>query len=168
MKNPTRQTIAEPIAIPLGEGIVGTVAATRRGEVVHDTRQDARYIADQFDGASELAVPMVCAGTLLGVIDSEADAVGAFADPDLQIFEAFANVAAGRVASLRGERQHRERRRPASDNGPRHWASWRAACARLQQPAHGHRDAHRPGRGSTAPRAACIARRRAARRRAVG
>ena len=108
VKNPTRHTIVEPIAIPIGEGIVGTVAATRRGEVVQDTRQDARYIADQFDGASELAVPMICAGTLLGVIDSEADTVEAYAESDLQIFQAFANVAAGRVASLRSERQHRE------------------------------------------------------------
>lgn len=58
IKNPKSRTIAEPISIPLGEGIVGTVALTKVPELVQDTRLDPRYITDQFDGASEVTVPI--------------------------------------------------------------------------------------------------------------
>jgi len=108
VKNPTRWTIAEPIAIPIGEGIVGTVAKTRRAEIVADTRQDPRYIADQFAGASELTVPIVFQDEVIGVLDSEAEGVNVYTEGDLELFQSIANVAASRIAWLRSEQQRAE------------------------------------------------------------
>lgn len=98
IKNPTKHTIAEAITIPIGEGIVGTVALTQVSELVSDTREDPRYISDQFRGCSELTVPIVFQGTVIGVLDSEADRPHAYSQNDLLIFQAMANVAASRIA----------------------------------------------------------------------
>jgi signal transduction histidine kinase len=105
IKNPTKHTIAEPITIPIGEGIVGTVAHTQTPELIEDTRQDSRYISDQFAGCSELTVPIVFQGTVIGVLDSEADRTHAYSQNDLIIFQAMANVSASRIAWLQGEQQ---------------------------------------------------------------
>ncbi len=45
-KNPQGREILDPIRIPLGQGIVGTVAATGRPALIPDTREDPRYIRD--------------------------------------------------------------------------------------------------------------------------
>ena len=114
VKNPTRRTIAEPIAIPLGEGIVGTVAMTRRAEVVPDTRLDPRYISDQYEGASEITVPIIFQDEVIGVLDSEAGGVNVHTMEDLELFQSIANVAASRIAWLRSEQQR------ALDEADRH------------------------------------------------
>lgn len=105
VKNPTQRTINEPIVIPIGEGIVGTVARTRIPEIVPDTRLDPRYISDQFDGFSELTVPIVFQGEVIGVLDSEAERTHAFRQSDLTIFQAMANVGASRIAWFLGEQK---------------------------------------------------------------
>ena len=73
IKNPKDREIFERIEIPVGEGIVGTVALTGESEIVCDTRTDSRYINDQYDGLSELAVPVVYEGETIAVIDSESN-----------------------------------------------------------------------------------------------
>src|SRR5262245_45126403 len=57
-KNPKGREILAPITIPLGQGVVGSVAATGRAERIADTRQDPRYICDDQMRLSELAVPI--------------------------------------------------------------------------------------------------------------
>lgn len=70
-KNPSGHIISNMIEIPLGEGIVGAVAATQQPEIVTDTRRDPRYIVDDASRCSEITVPIVLEGKLLGIIDSE-------------------------------------------------------------------------------------------------
>ena len=111
IKNPTQRTIIEPIIIPIGEGIVGTVARTRVPEIISDTRLDDRYISDQFEGCSELTVPIVFQGEIIGVLDSEAEQTNAYSQEDLTIFQAMANVAASRIAWFLGEQQRLKRER---------------------------------------------------------
>ncbi len=120
VKNPQDRTIHDPIAIPLGQGIVGTVAARGCGEVVDNTRTDPRYISDQFAGASEMAVPLLFQGAVLGVLDSEAEQPGRYTCDDLALFQALANVAASRVAWLLSER---ERAREEQDRAARRMAA---------------------------------------------
>ena len=105
VKNPTRWTIAEPIAIPIGEGIVGTVARTRCPEIVANTGLDKRYISDQFRGASELSVPIIFQDRLIGVLDTEAEGTDVYTQDDLELFQSFAMVAATRIAWLQSEQQ---------------------------------------------------------------
>ncbi len=64
-------TVLNPIEIPVGKGIVGSVAETGRAELVHDTAKDSRYIVDDARRLSELTVPIIHDGKVIGIIDSE-------------------------------------------------------------------------------------------------
>lgn len=106
-KNPRGRDIKNPIVIPVGRGIVGTVARTGIAEIVSDTREDARYIFDEFAGRSELTVPIVYQGAVLGVLDSESSTIDHFTVQDLDEFQLIANITASRIASAREERERR-------------------------------------------------------------
>ncbi len=96
-KNPHNLDIKNPIKIPLGIGIVGTVAETGAAEIVFDTRQDERYIIDDSHRLSEIAVPIYHEGELLGVIDSEHSKVGFYTDQHLVILNTIAAIAANKL-----------------------------------------------------------------------
>src|SRR3546814_17302936 len=70
-KNPDGYTIAHAIEIPLGSGIVGSVAASLKPEIIADATKDPRYIIDDKKRLSEITVPIMLDGKLLGIIDSE-------------------------------------------------------------------------------------------------
>lgn len=70
-KNPEGRMIKDAITIPVGEGIVGSVALTAKPERIADTRVDPRYIIDDDFRLSELAVPIMLNGSCIGVIDTE-------------------------------------------------------------------------------------------------
>lgn len=63
--------VNNPIEIPLGSGIVGTVALTGVAEIIGNTQRDKRYIVDDQPRLSEIAVPILVEGKVFGVIDSE-------------------------------------------------------------------------------------------------
>jgi sigma-B regulation protein RsbU (phosphoserine phosphatase) len=104
-KSPSQREIKSPITIPIGEGIVGTVAKTGHAEIVADTSQDPRYISDQFAGRSELTVPIVYQGDVLGILDSEAGRTHAYNDGHLELLQSVANIAASRIAFALEERE---------------------------------------------------------------
>jgi len=70
-KHDRGKNIKNPIVIPVGKGIVGTVAKTGVTEVIPDTTKDKRYILDDQQRLSELTVPIIADGEIIGVIDSE-------------------------------------------------------------------------------------------------
>lgn len=70
-KQSKSDTINNPIEIPFGEGIVGSVAKTGIPELIPDTSKDPRYIVDDQYRYSELAVPIIADGVVIGVIDTE-------------------------------------------------------------------------------------------------
>src|SRR5580700_3928293 len=63
------QNLAENLRIPMGQGITGTAAATARSVRVSDTTNDPRYINAIDHVRSELAVPLMLQGTVIGVLD---------------------------------------------------------------------------------------------------
>lgn len=65
------KTIVDEITIPIGKGIVGTVALTGKPELIKDTSKDPRYIIDDDIRLSEITVPIFYDGRIIGVIDSE-------------------------------------------------------------------------------------------------
>lgn len=99
-KSPEGQKILNPIEIPFGEGIVGTVAETRHAELIADTREDSRYIVDDEPRLSELTVPIVMDNRVLGVIDSEHSEVGFFTKQHLDLLTIIASMASTRIAAL--------------------------------------------------------------------
>ncbi len=70
-KNPEKHEILNPIVIPLGKGITGYAALHGKYVLVPDTTKDSRYILDDQERYSELAVPIFIGGKIFGVIDTE-------------------------------------------------------------------------------------------------
>ena len=96
-KNPEEREILDPIVIPVGEGIVGSVAATGKIEWVNDTRVDKRYILDDSFRCAELAVPILLEGEVIGVLDSEHPEAHFFSDEDVKLFTTIASLASTRI-----------------------------------------------------------------------
>ncbi len=142
-KNPEGKIIKDEIIIPLGQGIVGTVAQTGVPENITDTRLDHRYIIDDEERLSELAVPILLKDEIIGVIDSEHHAVGFYTVEDQRVLEAIASMSADRIhlsiqkAKLKVEKQKleetvRERTKELSETVE----SLRRSNALLEQYAH--------------------------------
>jgi sigma-B regulation protein RsbU (phosphoserine phosphatase) len=78
-----RQEVVEHWRIPMNEGIIGAAATTGHAIRVADVRQDSRYL-NALDGVlSELAVPLIVQGHVIGVLDIESSQLGYFT-PDQQ------------------------------------------------------------------------------------
>jgi L-methionine (R)-S-oxide reductase len=77
----------EHVRIPIGEGICGAAAASGRTEVVDDVNADARYLACFPSTRSEIVVPIVYEGRVVGEIDIDSDRPAAFADADRAYLE---------------------------------------------------------------------------------
>ncbi|MEP6951228.1 MAG: histidine kinase [Ginsengibacter sp.] len=92
-----------PIEIPVGKGIVGTVALTGIAEIVPDVTKDARYIKDDMQRASEIAVPVIYNNMILGVIDSESQQENFYSQRHLQILTTIASHCAERIIKLKTE-----------------------------------------------------------------
>ena len=65
------RNINNKISLELGQGIVGEVARTGKAELIGDTSKDTRYVADDAVRLSEITVPIISEGEVIGVIDSE-------------------------------------------------------------------------------------------------
>ncbi len=85
------------IRIPLGQGVCGTAAATRTTQLVDDVHAFPGHIACDADSASELVVPMMRGGVLIGVIDLDSPTVARFDADDARGVEALAAVLATRL-----------------------------------------------------------------------
>ncbi len=96
-KNPELRNIFNPIEIPVGEGVVGHVAQTGEVQLVSDTRNDPRYIADDDFRLSELAVPIEHDGRTIGVLDSEHPDANFFSEEDIKLFTTIASLASTRI-----------------------------------------------------------------------
>ena len=105
VKNPASRDIKNEIMIPLGQGIVGAVARSGKTEYVADLSGDARYIHDEFSGRSELSVPLISEGEVIGVLDSESSRIDGFSEHDIAMLESLANIAAPRIASALAQRE---------------------------------------------------------------
>ncbi|MEC9148772.1 MAG: ATP-binding protein, partial [Planctomycetota bacterium] len=90
--------IKDPIEIPIGEGIVGSVAARRVAERISDTRQDGRYILDDEFRLSELAVPIILGDVCIGVIDSEHRDAHFYTERHEEVLTIIANMAATKIS----------------------------------------------------------------------
>jgi GAF domain-containing protein len=77
----------EHVRIPVGQGICGAAAATGRTEVVDDVNADARYLACFPSTRSEIVVPIVYEGRVVGEIAIDSDEPAAFGDSDRAYLE---------------------------------------------------------------------------------
>jgi len=80
--------------IPLGRGICGAAATEKATIVVDDVNADPRYLACSLETRSEIVVPIMEDGEVLGEIDIDSDAPRAFGDADRQLLEQVASLLA--------------------------------------------------------------------------
>lgn len=104
-KNPDAFEIANAITIPLGQGIVGTVAKTAIPEVIADTSKDPRYIVDDQRRYSEITVPIVYENEVIGVIDSEHPDKDFFTGNHLRILQIIAALCSNKVVKAMAEEE---------------------------------------------------------------
>jgi GAF domain-containing protein len=92
--------------IPLGRGICGAAAAEKQTIVVDDVNADPRYLACSIETRSEIVVPIMHDGEVLGELDIDSDRPAAFDAHDRELLEAvaarLAPILARRGASRRG------------------------------------------------------------------
>ena len=66
-----KREIKKPFVLKPQQGIVGQVAQNKKARIVNDTRLESNYIVDQYSRLSEITVPILLDGELIGILDSE-------------------------------------------------------------------------------------------------
>ena len=86
---PGRQMLAKGLSISLDreQSLVARAARERKGVTVNDVTQAPDFLPNPLlpDTRSELAVPMLVGGSLIGVFDIQSDQVGRFTEADVNI-----------------------------------------------------------------------------------
>lgn len=77
------------VRIPLGKGVCGTAAQNQRTERIEDVHAFPGHIACDAASQSEIVVPMVKDGKLLGVLDIDSPIKNRFGEIDQQYLEEF-------------------------------------------------------------------------------
>ncbi len=96
-----REEIVRNLLISLGEGITGAAATTREPILVNDVRKDPRYLSALDAVRSELAVPMVNRGKLVGVIDVQSTRLDAYTEYDKSLLRLIASRVAAAIDNAR-------------------------------------------------------------------
>jgi signal transduction histidine kinase/DNA-binding response OmpR family regulator len=109
-KNPEEFKIHVPIEIPVGKGIVGTVAQTGIAEIIADVSKDSRYIIDDQPRLSELAVPLVVNGQVIGVIDSEHPEKDFYNQNHLDALNTIASICASKISQAKADEKIKKAR----------------------------------------------------------
>ena len=76
--------------IRFGQGIVGAAADLRQPVVVPDVSKDPRYVLANPETRSEMAVPLIYRGRVIGVVDLESTELGYFTEEHARIFSTLA------------------------------------------------------------------------------
>ncbi len=106
-----REEVVRGLSIALGEGLTGTAAARREPVLVGDVRNEPRYLHTLDAVRTELAVPMMARGKLVGVIDLQSTRLNAYTEYDralLRLIAARVSIAIDNARLYRRvERQNR-------------------------------------------------------------
>ncbi|WP_093084927.1 GAF domain-containing protein [Sphingobium sp. AP50] len=85
------------IRIPVGRGVCGTAAATGETQLVEDVHAFPGHIACDAASASEIVVPVLHDGKLIGVLDLDSPLPARFDSQDAQGLEALVSKIADRI-----------------------------------------------------------------------
>jgi putative methionine-R-sulfoxide reductase with GAF domain len=97
-KSPMGFEISNPIEIPVGKGITGFAAKSGTSLLVNDTTKDERYIVDDEIRHSELCVPIIHDGKVIGIIDSEHPRKNFFTADQKKTLEQIAGICSSKIA----------------------------------------------------------------------
>ncbi|MCJ7589827.1 MAG: GAF domain-containing protein [Woeseiaceae bacterium] len=80
------------VHLPVGSGVCGTAAATLKTQRVADVHQFAGHIACDADSRSEIVVPLITNGDLIGVLDIDSPIADRFSAIDQQGVESLCDT----------------------------------------------------------------------------
>ena len=75
------------VRIPTGNGVCGTAAATRETQRVADVHAFPGHIACDADSRSEIVIPLIVDGQLIGVLDIDSPSLDRFSAADQEGIE---------------------------------------------------------------------------------
>lgn len=103
-------------SVGLGEGLIGTAAERRAPVLAPDVRKDARYVAENPETRSELSVPLIYKGQVIGVLDLEHTRVNYYNEDHQRTLTTLAAQVAVSIANARlYQRIHEEEQRMERD-----------------------------------------------------
>ena len=103
-------------SVSLGEGLIGTAALERAPILAPDVRRDARYLVENAETRSELAVPLIYKGKVIGVIDLEHTRVNYYNEDHQRTLITLASQVAISIANANlYQRIHEEEQRMERD-----------------------------------------------------
>ncbi|MBR7801464.1 EAL domain-containing protein [Undibacterium fentianense] len=91
-------SVNNALTLRLGEGLVGRAAKSREIVLVNDLSTDPNYVMDMQQASSELAIPIIYADQLIGVIDSENLAKNFYTPEHIKILNAVASMVSAKLA----------------------------------------------------------------------
>ena len=80
------------VSIPLGRGVCGTAAATQQIQCVRDVHEFDGHIACDVSSRSEIVIPLVRNGKVLGVLDLDSPSPGRFNGHDQALLAEIAGI----------------------------------------------------------------------------
>ncbi len=107
--------LAVDLNLKIGQGLIGWVAKTGEPVIVPDVRKDERYINARLSTLSEMVVPIITDGRILGVFDLQSDHLNAYSEEDLELLTAFASQAAVSIERARLHKETLEKRKLEED-----------------------------------------------------
>jgi phosphoserine phosphatase RsbU/P len=99
------QHVQGKLRVAVTEGIVGAAATLREPVLVPDVTQDPRYVMANAETRSELAIPMMHKGKVIGVLDLESPQQGYFTEDHVQTLSI---LAANLAVSLENARLYEQ------------------------------------------------------------
>lgn len=91
-KKVAQKHVLGALKIEPGEGIVGGVYISGTSRVIGDTTLDGNYIVDDSYRLSEIAIPIISADEVIGVLDSEHSAENYYTENDRIILSELATL----------------------------------------------------------------------------
>jgi sigma-B regulation protein RsbU (phosphoserine phosphatase) len=96
-----QDSIMQRVELKVGKGLTGRVAQTGQPIIVPDVSKEDRYLDGLRGARSELVVPMIFRGRVIGVVDVQSPALDAFSEDASEFLSALAAVASVAIINAR-------------------------------------------------------------------
>ena len=90
-----------------GEGIIGHVSAAGKMHYAPDVRNDPYYVVSESSTLSEVDIPLISRGKLIGIFNAQSPSLDAFSPEQIELLRALADTIAIAIENARLFRQER-------------------------------------------------------------
>jgi len=137
-----RQMLARKHKLEVGgQSIVGLATGTGKSRIALDVGKDAVYFSDPLlpDTRSEMALPLIARGSVIGALDVHSAVKGAFREGDIAILQSMANQLANAIEAARAFKESKRALDEVSRLHEHYLRNEWSAFIRTQKAATGYR-----------------------------